>query len=260
MANSYYFMNLGSGLVMDVLGASTTNGTPLDGWSQNSPASPNQLWTFEAGPSGNPGYYYIKSNLGHSLVVDVKGGGTASGTPLDAWPQNSPASANQLWKYEPVGPVPPQGFIQSLLGDNLVIDLKGEKTAKGTTLDVWPQGSGKATQLWFLIPEPGNSYSPKVTSIVASGFGFIIKGTGFQAGTQLIATYQFSDPSTGGFSQGSFATWADFGGNFSDESPIDELTYGSPGTLTVQIFISTPALPGGGIVTANWDGSKFTIA
>lgn len=259
MANSYFFLNLGADLVMDVQGAKTTNGTPLDGWTQKTPASPNQFWTFEPGPAANPGFYFIKSNLGHNLVIDVQGGKTASGTPLDVWPQNSPVTANQLWKFAPTAPVPAQGYIQSQLGHNLVIDLKGEKTAKGTLLDVWPQASSKATQLWFLLPASGNTYNPKITSIAVAGQGFAITGTGFQAGTQVMATYQFTDPSTGGFSLGSFSAWTDFGGIFTNTSRIDELVSGSPGTLVIQIFFSIPAFPHGGVITAQWNGSQFTL-
>jgi hypothetical protein len=255
MVNNYYFLNAASVLAMDVSGGSTP-GTPLAVEPPNSPVpSPNQLWTFEAGPSSSPGSYFIRSNLGHNLVVDVKGGSTTSGTPLQVSPQNS--SASQLWKWEHLGlvPITPWGWVQSQLGRNLVVDLEGEKTEQGTLLDVSPQGSG-GTQLWYLIPGPGNTYNPQITSIVEAPAGFIISGTGFQAGTPLVATYRFADAVTGNGQQGHFATWADFGGNFSDESQVSGLVGTSNGTLYVQIFISSPPLA---TVTAKWDGSTFTI-
>jgi hypothetical protein len=258
MANSYSLLNFGGGLVIDVQKAATTSGT-LDAYTQNSPATDNQLWTFEAGPASSPNSFFIKSKLGHNLAIGVKGGKAASGTALESLTQISPASNSQLWKFSPVAPVPPLGFIQCLLGHSLVIDISGEKTVRGTTLDVWSQGTSKPTQLWFLIPASGNSYNPKITSIVPAGFGFTITGTGLQAGSQVLANYQFTDLISGGFSQGTFVAYCDLGGTFVSDSRIDELVYGQAGTLLVQILISSPAFPKSEIITAQWDGSTFKI-
>ena len=55
MNNSYWLMDSLSGLFMDVTGGLAKRGTPLEVWTLNSPASANQLWTFEPGPE--PGYF-----------------------------------------------------------------------------------------------------------------------------------------------------------------------------------------------------------
>ena len=80
-----------------------------------------------------------------------------------------------------------------------------------------------------------------------------------QAGTQVNGIFQFNDPTTGGFTQGNIVAVTDLGGGFVSDNPLPELVPGSPGTLVVQVWSSFPALPAGGIVSASWDGTKFTI-
>jgi len=123
---SYLLQNSASNLVIDVQGASTKDGTPLDAFTINevghSPLktnSANQLWTFL--PSKEAGYYFIQSSLG-DLVIDVEGASTNPGTHLDAYPQKitSPNWNNQLWTFvdehgnsvTPPPPAPPPPPLQ----------------------------------------------------------------------------------------------------------------------------------------------------
>jgi hypothetical protein len=261
-ANSYFLLSVSADQVIDVQGAKTTKGTPLDIWPQHSPATDGQRWTFEPGQGAHAGYFFIKSNLGDNLVIDVEGEGkTENGAKLQSNPQNWPFTDSQLWRLEPIVSLGlSQGVIQSRLGESLVIDVKGAKTTKGTLLDIWPQGRGKFNQLWFIIPAPGNSYNPNIYPIVptAGGYGFTITGWGFQPGTQVIATYQFNDLNTGNQDTGHFFAVTDLGGGFVSDNPAAGLRLGSPGSLAAQVFISFPALPAGGVVSWSWDGTQFT--
>jgi hypothetical protein len=261
MANSYRLMTLQYGFMMDVTGGVAEAGTTVEVWTANQPPSANQLWTFEPGPAANPGFFYIKSNLGPNLVLDVTGGVSRAGTHLQVWTQNSPPSANQLWEFAPALPGAPiaEGFIRSLLAPSLVVDVTGgSRATRGTRLEVWPQNSPtSANQLWFPLAAPGNIYNPQILTIVPAGRGFTITGTGLQAGTPVFATYTFyedTDPSN--LEQGSFLAMTDFGGNFVNESPITILGE-SPGVLEIAINISEPGFPHN--ILALWDGSKFTI-
>ena len=49
-------------------------------------------------------YYFIKSKLDGN-VIDISGGSTASGAGLDAYPQKSTGTDNQLWEFvaDPAG-------------------------------------------------------------------------------------------------------------------------------------------------------------
>lgn len=262
MANSYRLMTLQYGFMMDVTGGVAKAGTPVEAWTPNSPPSANQLWTFEPGTDANPGFFFIKSNLDSNLVLDVTGGVSKAGTPLELWTPNSPPSANQLWKFVPFFPGAPsaQGFIKNLLPPSLVVDVTGGSAAtRGTRLEVWPQDSPtSANQLWFLLAAPGNMYHPRISSIVPEGLGFRITGTGLQAGTSVIANYSYYINSAPSFlASGSFIATTDFGGNFVNDSPIDILNE-SPGTLQIAITLSIPEFTNNYIL-ALWNGSTFTI-
>jgi Ricin-type beta-trefoil lectin domain-like len=254
MANSYQFMSL-SGLWIDVTGGTATPGTPLQVWTRNSPPSPNQLWTFASGP--NPGYYFINSTLGPNLVIDVKGGTATPGTPLQVWTRNSPPSPNQLWTFVPFvsGAPVPQGFIQSLLHPNLVIDIRGGVLKRGTPLQIWtknpPASSGN--QQWFPLHVAG-SFAPRIVGIVPTGGGFSMNGGGLQAGSPLFGNYIFL-PQGGGGDTGTFQTNADLDGNFIIGGTIDLLNQG-PGTLQIGIIFSEPGFPRE--ISADWNGSAFT--
>jgi hypothetical protein len=246
--------------VIDVKGAKTTKGTPLDIWREHAPATDGQLWTFEPGQGDHPGYFFIKSILGHNLVIDVQGEGkTGKSAKLQSNPQTWPFTDSQLWRFEQ-GSLLQEGAIRSRLGESLVIDVKGAKTKNGTKLDIWPE-SGKLNQTWNIIPAPGNSYNPNITAIVptAGGYGFTVTGEGFQPVTNFFANYQFNDFNTGNLDIGQFSAVTDLGGGFVSDNKAAGLQLGSPGWLTLQVPISSPQLPAAGIVSASWDGTKFTI-
>jgi hypothetical protein len=94
MANSYILVNVPTGLVMDVRGASLDSGTAIQVSPQNSPVTPNQLWHFEAGPT--PEYFYILSNLGNQLAIDIQGGKVEDRGKLQT--SSPPRTDSQLWK------------------------------------------------------------------------------------------------------------------------------------------------------------------
>jgi hypothetical protein len=176
MANSCRIMSWLNGLVMDVYEGLAEPRTHVQTYTPNMPISPNQLWTFEPGPESTPGFYYIKSNLGSNLVLDAYESTPQPGLPphfLQLYTPNSPASPNQLWKFVPLSPAAPlpQGFIQSLL-PNLVADIPHADKNPGTLLQAWPQDSPtSANQLWGLLPYPGYSYDPQISSIIPAGQG-----------------------------------------------------------------------------------------
>ena len=65
---------------------------------------------------------YIVSKLGHDLVMDVRGSGTAPGTAVISYPKNNPTSDNQLWKKQ----AQPDGrfFLVSKLGDSIKLQIQ----------------------------------------------------------------------------------------------------------------------------------------
>lgn len=149
VAAPYYFIKSKLGNVIDVVGASTEAGAGLDAWPQNSSGTDNQLWEFVPDPAGSY-YYFIKSKL-NGNVIDISGASTKAGALLDAWPQKSSGTDNQLWEFvaDPAG----SGycFIKSKL-DASVIDIQGASTNAGALLDAYPwKLTGYDNQLWTVV-------------------------------------------------------------------------------------------------------------
>jgi len=154
-------------LVIDVEGASTKPGTPLDAFTKKtkSPDWNNQLWQFV--PSSFEGSYLLQ-NPASGLVIDVQGASTKPGTPLDAFtivrvgpPPLDTNATNQLWSFPP-STVAGYYFIQSDLG-NLVIDVEGASTKPGTPLDAFTKKTKSPdwnNQLWTFVDEKGNNVTP----------------------------------------------------------------------------------------------------
>jgi Ricin-type beta-trefoil lectin domain-like len=116
---------------------------------QKTTGTDNQLWEFVADPAGS-GYYYIKSKLDGN-VIDIQRASTSVGAGLDAFPQNSTGTDNQLWQFleDPAG----SGycFIKSKLDGN-VIDIQQASTSAGAGLDTFLQKiSGTDNQLWAVV-------------------------------------------------------------------------------------------------------------
>jgi hypothetical protein len=79
------------------------------------------------------------------LVLDIKGGTLAPGTPLIVWGRNSPASPNQLWTLTS------DGYLQCRADPDLVLDVQGGDLVPGTPLIVWGRNSPRSpNQMWAL--------------------------------------------------------------------------------------------------------------
>jgi hypothetical protein len=100
VAGYYFIQNTATGLVIDIEGSKTASGTLLDAFTKKGsfPGNANQLWAFY--PAATSGYYLIGCLL-DGAVIDVQGGKTTPGTPLDAFTekQGSPGDDNQLWTF-----------------------------------------------------------------------------------------------------------------------------------------------------------------
>jgi hypothetical protein len=101
-------------------------------------------------------HFFIKSKL-NGNVIDIADASTKSGAGLDAFPQKTSSTDNQLWDFikDPAG----SGyyFISSQLNGNM-IDIEGASEKAGTLLDAFPQKTTSAdNQLWEFISDPAGS-------------------------------------------------------------------------------------------------------
>ena len=148
----------GPGNVIDILKGSAQPGALLDAFPQKTTGTGNQLWRLIPDPAGS-GYSFIQSKL-NGNVIDILKGSAQPGAPLDASPQKTTGTGNQLWRLIPDPAGSGYSFIQSKLNGNVIDILKGS-AQPGAPLDASPQKTtGADNQLWRLIPDPaGSGYS-----------------------------------------------------------------------------------------------------
>ncbi len=91
-AFAYQIVGNGNGLVLDVLGAQTGQGTPVD-IALSVPSASNQTWQFAAVDAQ---HYQIASSAS-GKVLDVYGAQTVPGTVVDI-AMAVPGAANQEWQ------------------------------------------------------------------------------------------------------------------------------------------------------------------
>ena len=161
----YFFIKSALGGVIDIAGASTTDGAGLDAFTQKSTDNENQLWAFVPDPAGS-GYYYIVSKL-NGNVIDIEEASTRSSALLDAYPRKVAVdgysgSKNQLWYFVADPAAPQTSRIVSELNGN-VIDVQGASTAPGALLDSYPvKITAAQNQQWTVVGESFPSVVPTV--------------------------------------------------------------------------------------------------
>ncbi len=134
------------GSALDVAGYNTGNGASLDIWN----ASYGENQRFQVTRQQN-GAYTIKAYPDWSWlnrVLDDAGWDTANGAGVDIW--DSTGGDNQLWYFNDQG----NGWydISSRnaainTGNNLALDIEGQSSAPGASLDLWSFWGG-SNQLW----------------------------------------------------------------------------------------------------------------
>lgn len=138
--------SLKSGKVLSVADSSQSNQAAITLNSSGNKSSQR----FEVRSAGD-GYYYIMAE--HSgKVLDVRGGSTASKTPVQQYTLSTSAKA-QKWAFVYAG----NGYyyLQSALGTCL--DVTGASTADGTPIQTYAWNKSAAAQKWKLIE---SSYHP----------------------------------------------------------------------------------------------------
>lgn len=236
MSTYYFIKSKLDGNVIDIEGASTKSGALLDAYPQKTTGTDNQLWEFVADPAGS-GYYFIKSKL-NGNVVDIEGGSTKAGTLLDAYPQKSSGTENQLWQFyaDPGG----SGyfFIMSKQYCN-VVDIVGASTKAGAGLDAYPlKSSGTDNQLWQVVsgtfPSPVAS-APAPSSGLGSNSNYFLSNCSHITG--LSVTINVSQDIVGsdgfGFQVNAYSAKSDYDGGQQYLIYLDP--HSSPATLYCMV-------------------------
>ncbi|MGV9270422.1 glycosyl hydrolase family 95 catalytic domain-containing protein [Kitasatospora sp. NPDC003701] len=139
LAGTYRLVNRASGKVLDVLGASTSDGGPVVEWPWNGGA--NQRWTLEPEADGS----FRLVNVHSGKVLDNPGASTAPGQALDQW--TGTRSPNQWWRVVPAATAGHVNLVN--VSSGLSVDVETASTADGARIVQQP-ARGTAGQDWRL--------------------------------------------------------------------------------------------------------------
>ncbi|MDN0196247.1 RICIN domain-containing protein [Streptomyces sp. S.PNR 29] len=137
LTGPFRLVNRKSGKVMDVSGASTSNGGPVIQYTWS--GSANQQWKLLPDYDGS----YRLSNVNSGKVLEVPGSSTSSGTALDQWSDTN--GTNQWWKLVPAAT---SGYYRLVnIKSGLCADVQSGSTADGAKVIQWPANGG-SNQEW----------------------------------------------------------------------------------------------------------------
>jgi hypothetical protein len=142
---TYTIASKNSGQVIDVTGASKTQGAYLDQWASS--GNSDQQWKLN-----NLGNNYVSLiNVNSGLAMEVYGASTADSALVDQWPYNS--GKNQIWQVVSKG----SGYYE-LINENSgqALDVNEDSTTEGAAIDQYAI-SGNANQLWAFTLVGGSS-------------------------------------------------------------------------------------------------------
>jgi hypothetical protein len=244
MSNQYFFAQYPFGAppgdVLDVVGGQPNPEADLQIYQRNLPDTANQFWTFAPDGGliiGDTSYWFIQSQLGHNLVVDIRGDDPNNTTRgLQVYPEKSSSNPkqyplNQLWTpvigpgVTTVGGFPdfsfPNGsfFIQSAMGDNLVATVGANQGRPANFVGVAKKQPSGQNQLWQIGNIAANEFAPKAELYYgpSNANQFFIRGQGFAPASPVGIVWNYSTPSLGDTNQ-MWAGLADFSGNFASQS------------------------------------------
>jgi len=249
---TYTIASKNSGQVIDVTGASKTEGTDLEQW--DSTGNPNQQWTLT-----NLGNNYVSLiNVNSGLALEVYGASTANSAKVDQWPYDS--GKGQIWQVVSKG----SGYYE-LINENsgLALDVNADSTTEGAAIDQYAT-SGNANQLWaFTLVGGSQSCTPTAITpyIYASGAWDEESTASVASGSTVDLGPQ---PSTGGS-----WSWSGPSGFSSTSRQINNIplsagtdtfvaTYtNTSGCKSTQNFVITVTTSGGGGGGSGSCGSTF---
>ncbi len=140
LAGRFQIFNAQTAKVLEVTGASSSNGTLIQQNALN--GNLEQQWEFI--PVGN-GAFQIANVLG-GRVLDVVAASTTDGTQVQQF--DYLGGTNQQWRLTPVDDV---HYASVNVNSGKVLDIPGGTTANETPVQQWGY-SGNQQQLWVLLP------------------------------------------------------------------------------------------------------------
>lgn len=129
--------------VIDICGRGTSNGTNCQLHERNNSAAQALRITY-----AGEGYYTIQMAATDNMVFDVIGGTGYAGCNVAIWSSNgSPASDNQLWRFEDAG----SGYYYIVSRTGYYLDVSNASTSNGANIQVY-SGNQTNAQKFRLTP------------------------------------------------------------------------------------------------------------
>jgi hypothetical protein len=144
--STYTLKNGKSSYVLDVSGASTSNGGKIIQWAANS--GTNQQWTLKQVSGTSDVFTVVSVNSG--LCLDVPSSSTTEGVQLDQWACSG--ATNQEWAIDPVGSYATSGdsvYQLTALNSGYTAEDENNSTTEGSAIDQWASNGG-SNQHWTL--------------------------------------------------------------------------------------------------------------
>ncbi|MBQ9067866.1 MAG: RICIN domain-containing protein [Eggerthellaceae bacterium] len=140
-SGTYYIQSaLGGTFVLDVSGASNSNGANVQVWESNKTAA--QRWNVSRNTDGT----YRIASASSGKVLDVAWGSAAPGANVQQWSANGTAA--QRWRITRSG----TGWaIAPVHAPSLRLDVSGARAASGSNVQVY-SANGTVAQRWWLLP------------------------------------------------------------------------------------------------------------
>ncbi|MBQ8921709.1 MAG: RICIN domain-containing protein [Oscillospiraceae bacterium] len=153
----YTITNVYSGLVLDVSGGSSDDGTLIQQWGKGGNKSGDKHQDFRITDLGN-GYCRLTSMIDETKCIAVDGNNADNG--LSVILQTYTGADNQLWKLVKSGSY--FGIVSKCSGDTAGLDVYEWSTENGGIINQWEFWGGEC-QLWKITPTyamvPAHSYT-----------------------------------------------------------------------------------------------------
>ncbi len=211
------------GKVVDAKGGSTSNGTRIHSYEENSTDA--QVWRLETSETGVTTIYHAASGK----ALDVANGEAYEGAVVQLWESNGTNA--QKWLLVRDGDV---YKIVSLLDRNLVLDLSGAGKANGTPIQLWSD-NGTLAQRWRFAE--AETVRQRADRLASENAGVIEDGT-YSIAT-LLSGAKVIDVPGANYSSGN-ALWL-YSSNGTD-AQVWTVSHDSAGYLTIKSTASGKAL------------------
>src|SRR5690348_8727385 len=157
---AYEIVNVNSGKALDVSGSSTTEGASVIQYTYHD--GTNQQWYFKLIGTVNNQEVYEIVNMNSGQVLDVKGGSTADGTPVEQWENNG--GANQQWFLNPVGLINWLECYQIIsVNSNKALSVANSSVEDNVAIQQLTTTDNETSQQWFLYPVASIDQTPQLS-------------------------------------------------------------------------------------------------